>query len=194
MKVWKVTEGDPNLFNGAPEWATQIASSGDSITYEERLGKIGGKWQRTDSECVHIYEESNSINGWEVIARRKLVDENQKPKRKRKKGPKLTARTTSRVFVRYNDDTTYTIKNPISLRVENGFTIVVIEQKESLDGAVVETKDVYIKNDSINLITIVAEHFISLLKYNGDLGTVTEIANGNMKVISKAEFNISPLK
>lgn len=194
MKDWKVVKGDPTLFEGAPEWATEVATSGSgTVTYEEKLGKVGARWQRIGSDHVHVFTDKNCANSWSLVARRVLAKESKQQQKvhKRRKGVKNPPKTTAKVFIRYKDGTSYTIKNPARVLVTPEETDIVVSELISADGAVVKQDAVFVGNTEIDSITIVALHFVSLLMYPEDLSQgILLIENGNRKVITEAEFNI----
>lgn len=112
--------------------------------------------------------------------------------RVRKKVRKSPLATTSRVLIKYTDGTSYTVKKPLRLVVEERETCITISESQSTDYAVSRQDIVRLDNNFIDTIDIVSPRFTSWIGYShGSSRKIIIVENGNTKTITRAEFNIS---
>ena len=188
-----IITGKPELFKGAPKWATKVLES-DRMLSSLRVWSNGEKYQ-----YIAGYEGGESTQreipgrwpfGGITIAERYFVeDKPKKVKTARKKGAKKTPKAVSKLEIRYVLGEKYVIKNPIAMHITQDSVLIALEAKGQIgvDDVVVQ-KNVRIERSSLSAIVVsdAKTGYSSVIYFDEE--TAKEFTHGHSRDILTAEY------
>lgn len=189
---FKVTMGDPELFKGAPDWATKVIEGG-RIAPELRVWSNGEQYQYL-AGYEGAEDPDRVISGrWalmgNILAEREFAEVEAKVRKPRKKGAKKTPKVVSKLEIRYVLGEKYVVKNPVAMHITKDAVLIALEAKGQIgvDDVVVQ-KNVRIERSSLSAILVsdAKTGYSSVIYFNDEVAK--EFTHGHSRDILSAEY------
>ena len=186
---FKVTMGNPALFEGAPDWAVRVEEyKEDNLRvwvgngHYQYLPDYNGLVPSNRVFNSDSWPVSNSV----ILAERQPKIKNKTP---RKKGAKKTPKAVSKLEIRYVLGEKYVVKNPVAMHITEDAVLIALEAKGQIgvDDVVVQ-KNVRIERSSLSAILVsdAKTGYSSVIYFNDEVAK--EFTHGHSRDILSAEY------